>query len=407
MASFSSGIGDPAVDETADREWSAEDASRDCDDPSVADGGGGTAWQDASAMRERRIAGMSAEEARISLVVSSRADAEMERCFCDDTGPSSTSPIAEAARSAERSRAAATLDAIKHAAFAVAARVAVADESDGIVSDVSGACDAAAACIRAAFCAGSIVGGRTALIMMGGGADGGGGMRGSRGATGRAARRSRAAIDGADAVSLLLSEISSRRGSDGALCATIECVLRLVPAATRAFGLAGRDGPASRAGAATGSTAAERTDALVEDLACDIARELASRACDAAAASRAAPCSEDVASAASACSHAIAVAYLSAALPRPSAAPAAEIASFGARDAFAAVGIVPFDPGPVNYVPDVVAIGFRGRAVCDVRCRMAARVIEEYTTYINSVAGTATISGMSGGPVAVPFSASR
>ena len=78
-----------------------------------------------------------------------------------------------------------------------------------------------------------------------------------------------------------------------------------------------------------------------------------------------------------------------------------------ARDAFAAVGIVPFDPGPVNYVPDVVAIGFRGRAVCDVRCRMAARVIEEYTTYINSVAGTATISGMSGGPVAVPFSASR
>ena len=75
-----------------------------------------------------------------------------------------------------------------------------------------------------------------------------------------------------------------------------------------------------------------------------------------------------------------------------------------ARDALAAGGVTPFDPGPVNWIPDIVSIGFRGRASCDVRCRMPARALAEYVNWIASVAGTATIEGMpGGGSVAVPI----
>jgi hypothetical protein len=74
-----------------------------------------------------------------------------------------------------------------------------------------------------------------------------------------------------------------------------------------------------------------------------------------------------------------------------------------ARNAFKAVGVVPFDPGPTNWVPSVVAAGFRGRAQCDVRCRMPARAYKEYANWIEGIAGYATIMGLPGGEVTVPF----
>ncbi len=68
-----------------------------------------------------------------------------------------------------------------------------------------------------------------------------------------------------------------------------------------------------------------------------------------------------------------------------------------ARGAFAAVGVVPFDPGPASYIPDLVSVGFRGRAVSDVRCRMPARAFAEYTTWIASTTVGATIKGSASG----------
>lgn len=56
-----------------------------------------------------------------------------------------------------------------------------------------------------------------------------------------------------------------------------------------------------------------------------------------------------------------------------------------ARNALRAVGVTPFDPGPVNWVPSIVATKFRGRASCDVRCRVPARALTEYTTFISSL----------------------
>lgn len=73
-----------------------------------------------------------------------------------------------------------------------------------------------------------------------------------------------------------------------------------------------------------------------------------------------------------------------------------------ARDALAAVGVVPFDPGPVNWIPEVAATTYRGRASCDIRCRMPARALREYSNFIESIAGTATIEG---GPAGVNITA--
>lgn len=69
-----------------------------------------------------------------------------------------------------------------------------------------------------------------------------------------------------------------------------------------------------------------------------------------------------------------------------------------ARTALAAVGLTPFDPGASNWVPSIVATTFRGRATCDIRCRVPARMLAEYTSFIASVSLVATI-GASGGTV--------
>lgn len=73
------------------------------------------------------------------------------------------------------------------------------------------------------------------------------------------------------------------------------------------------------------------------------------------------------------------------------------------RDQLAAVGVSAFDPQPVQYVPDVVAVGFRGRATMTVRCYVPAPLAQDLVGYIKTVNGTATISGEAS-PVVQPFS---
>ena len=58
------------------------------------------------------------------------------------------------------------------------------------------------------------------------------------------------------------------------------------------------------------------------------------------------------------------------------------------RDALGALGFVPFDAGPVQFVPAIVAVGFRGRATCTIRCTMPAPIVAEYTTWIETISGT-------------------
>lgn len=76
------------------------------------------------------------------------------------------------------------------------------------------------------------------------------------------------------------------------------------------------------------------------------------------------------------------------------------------RRALASVGLTVFDPGPANWVPSIVSIGFRGRATCDLRCRIPARTVTEYTDWIGSIAGTAQIAGMGSHDHSVAFSTS-
>lgn len=64
-----------------------------------------------------------------------------------------------------------------------------------------------------------------------------------------------------------------------------------------------------------------------------------------------------------------------------------------ARSKLRSVGFVPFDPGPVNWVPQVIQAGFRGRATCDVRCRMPARAYAEYCDWIAKISISATVKG--------------
>lgn len=56
-----------------------------------------------------------------------------------------------------------------------------------------------------------------------------------------------------------------------------------------------------------------------------------------------------------------------------------------ARQALAAVGVAPWAPGPTQWIPSIVSIGFRGRATCDYMCRMPARALQEFAAYIASV----------------------
>jgi hypothetical protein len=58
------------------------------------------------------------------------------------------------------------------------------------------------------------------------------------------------------------------------------------------------------------------------------------------------------------------------------------------RYSLRAVGLSPFDPGPVQYVPDVPSTDFRGRAICTVRCYIPVLDCIEYTGYIARVVGT-------------------
>lgn len=67
------------------------------------------------------------------------------------------------------------------------------------------------------------------------------------------------------------------------------------------------------------------------------------------------------------------------------------------------VGVSTFDPGPVNYIPAVVSAGFRGRAVCSVRCYMPAPSVAEYAGYIERVTGTITAKGGQAAQILVPF----
>lgn len=69
--------------------------------------------------------------------------------------------------------------------------------------------------------------------------------------------------------------------------------------------------------------------------------------------------------------------------------------------------VSPFDPGPVQYAPDVVAVGFRGRATCTVRCYVPAPLVVEYLGYIAHVNGTVTAKRTPDdpSPIVKPFSA--
>lgn len=69
------------------------------------------------------------------------------------------------------------------------------------------------------------------------------------------------------------------------------------------------------------------------------------------------------------------------------------------RTALAAVGVTPFDAGTVNWIPDVVSTGFRGRATLDVRCYMPARAVAEYTSYIARMTWDVTAEGAPGGTI--------
>ncbi len=74
------------------------------------------------------------------------------------------------------------------------------------------------------------------------------------------------------------------------------------------------------------------------------------------------------------------------------------------RDLLTAVGWSPFDPGPVNYIPEIVAVKFRGRATCVIRCYMPAQSVFEYISSIETVRGTISCSGVDPDPVVIDYS---
>lgn len=74
-----------------------------------------------------------------------------------------------------------------------------------------------------------------------------------------------------------------------------------------------------------------------------------------------------------------------------------------ARDLMAAQDVVPFDPGTVGWVPQVVGIGFRGRATLDIRCYVPLQALVEYTTYVSTISGTVTAKGGRAGDIMRPF----
>ena len=75
------------------------------------------------------------------------------------------------------------------------------------------------------------------------------------------------------------------------------------------------------------------------------------------------------------------------------------------RDALQAVGFVPLDSAGVQWLPEIVAAGFRGRATFDTRCTLPAPTVAEYAGYIATIAGTVTAKQGGVAQVARAFSA--
>lgn len=63
------------------------------------------------------------------------------------------------------------------------------------------------------------------------------------------------------------------------------------------------------------------------------------------------------------------------------------------RSTLTAVGVTPFDSGAAQWLPSIIAVGFRGRAVLELRVRIPAQNIFERTGYIETVDGKVTTSG--------------
>lgn len=61
-------------------------------------------------------------------------------------------------------------------------------------------------------------------------------------------------------------------------------------------------------------------------------------------------------------------------------------------------GLSVFDPGPVNWIPDIPSARFRGRAVCSIRCYLPVTDCLEYVGYIARIRGTFFPIGWHGGP---------
>lgn len=59
-------------------------------------------------------------------------------------------------------------------------------------------------------------------------------------------------------------------------------------------------------------------------------------------------------------------------------------------------GIAPFDLGSVAFIPEIRNTGFRGRAICTIRCYVVMPEVVEYCGYINRVVGTFRYWGVSG-----------
>ena len=57
------------------------------------------------------------------------------------------------------------------------------------------------------------------------------------------------------------------------------------------------------------------------------------------------------------------------------------------RDTMARVGVTPFDPGPINWIPDPPVGRYRGRAHFTVRCYAPVMDAFEYVGYIARVKG--------------------
>lgn len=77
------------------------------------------------------------------------------------------------------------------------------------------------------------------------------------------------------------------------------------------------------------------------------------------------------------------------------------------RQMFTDAGVSPFDPGTVNWIPDVPSTKFRGRAVATVRCYMPPPTVAEYVGYIERVSGDVTVQGGAGGDRTEPFDSAQ